>query len=51
MAAAVRMLDQDFGGAEGYCRSHLQLDEANIAAVKANIVAGSEHPTPASMNL
>ena len=41
MAAAVSMLDRDFGGADGYCRSHLQLDEAKIAAVKANILAGS----------
>lgn len=41
MAAAVSMLDQDFGGVHGYCRSHLQFDEAKIAAVKANIVAGS----------
>jgi protein tyrosine/serine phosphatase len=41
MAAAVTMLDRDFGGADGYCRNHLRLDEAKIAAVKANIVTGS----------
>ena len=41
MAATVSMLDQDFGGAHGYCRSHLQFDEAKIAAVKASIVVAS----------
>lgn len=38
MVATLQMLDRDFGGAYGYCRNYLQLDEGMIAAVKANIL-------------
>ena len=41
MAVAVNMFGRDFGSIDVYCRSHLQLDEVKIAAVKAKIVVGS----------
>lgn len=38
MAAAVEMLNRDFGGASGYLENDLQFDKDRIAAIKENIL-------------